>query len=904
MKKHLYDLRGLVKQLNYSTLKIRSLRYLSLQPAEVAVYPLLALAHFHLGELAEANKWLTRTIKQRETLSTDSLIDLGAVYILLGQNNLASAILEQALVQQPDHALGLARLGLCRLQQDDLETALTLLTRSDALEPLQIAVLSNIAQVYRLQKHYGSAQRFLQQALDVLVKNQAGFKTQAVDQYQHNLDNQQLVLWVANDQFAVAEHWLDEQKINAINTVYEAWLLQYTDYLAEHYHHAQAEEILKAALKQSPDNIIMLSQLAQLAQVQGHFIQAMRLLKKALKQENNNIGLWVKLASTCLHRAEEQARQAAEKAVALAEALVESPTHPRQLIRQLSAQARNALAMVESHAQHYALAETLYRDILTDSPQFLPALQGLGQQQMQCGQIDEALALFEQVKTLDLIKGTSSLINARQFPDDEETLISMAKAAKAPSLEGSVRTGILFQLAAAWDNRHNYEQAFDFVTQANTASKVFLSYDGKAHRQSCARIRMACCEALYQHRPDVGVDSCMPVYVLGMPRSGTTLVEQIIAGHSDIFGAGELGIIPQLIQGLNRWERHVGSGRAYPDCLDDVTPYVSQGIANNILKELQEYAPDAKHIVDKLPHNFENIGVIKFFFPNAKIISVRRDPRDIALSNYFTDYQAKHGGMGFAYDLTDIGEQLADHNLLMSHWHRLFPGQILEINYEDIVEDLESNARKLLDYIGVDWQPEVLKFNELERPVKTASVWQVRQPIYKTSKAKWLRYQAHLAPLINGTNALIEWDAVAMITLPEPGFLTQGVALFKEGDFDGAELCFKKMLHHNPEHAACHYMVGLVYLNKAHMTEAITHIEKALKKTPWQREWRETLIKAYEATGQKNKAKRLKKRHAAKVNKAKSEVDLQDNDGKEAAPALAEAQDTDIIGLVGNYFKP
>ncbi len=417
-------------------------------------------------------------------------------------------------------------------------------------------------------------------------------------------------------------------------------------------------------------------------------------------------------------------------------------------------------------------------------------------------------------------------------------------SANLPSIEGSVRSGILFQLAAAWEKKKDYQQAFNFAEQANTFSKRFLKYDAKEHRNASARIRQSFTRSLYQHRLDCGVTSTLPVYVLGMPRSGTTLIEQIIGGHSQIFGAGELGVIPQVIQGLNRWERHVGSGRRYPDCIDDLTPYVTEGIANNVLKELQEYEPEAKHVIDKLPHNFENIGLIKFLFPHAKIISVRRDPRDIALSNYFTDYQAKHGGMGFAYDLTQTGEQLADHNLMMHHWNTVFPGEILEINYEDVVDDLEASARKMLAYIGVDWEPAVLRFNELERSVKTASVWQVRQPIYKTSKEKWKRYQDHLAPLIQGTNARVESEPITMITLPEPGLLTNGVELYHKGELDAAEMSFKKMLHHNPGHAACNYMVGLIYLSKSHKKEGIELIEKALKKAPWQKEWRKTLGKA------------------------------------------------------------
>ena len=359
------------------------------------------------------------------------------------------------------------------------------------------------------------------------------------------------------------------------------------------------------------------------------------------------------------------------------------------------------------------------------------------------------------------------------------------------------------------------------------------------------------------------MDSSLPVYVLGMPRSGTTLVEQILAGHSAIFGAGELGVIPSRIQGLNRWERHVGSGRKYPDCIDDISLQVREGIANGILEELkglaEEDKPNARHVIDKLPHNFENIGLIKFFFPNAKIISVRRDPRDIALSNYFTDYQAKHGGMGFAYDMTSIGEQLADHNMMMHHWHNVFPGEILEINYEDVVADTEGLARKMLKYIGVDWEQSVLNFNELDRTVKTASVWQVRQPIYKTAMAKWKRYESYLAPLIKGTNAKIKTDPITdMVSLPEPGLLQAGVALYKNKELDKAEYEFKKLLHHIPEHAAANVMLGLIYAQKGHLKEATILLEKGVNTCPWNQKWKKDLIKAYEVQGDVDKAKALK----------------------------------------------
>jgi tetratricopeptide (TPR) repeat protein len=260
--------------------------------------------------------------------------------------------------------------------------------------------------------------------------------------------------------------------------------------------------------------------------------------------------------------------------------------------------------------------------------------------------------------------------------------------------------------------------------------------------------------------------------------------------------------------------------------------------AAKALAKLREFDPEADFIIDKLPHNFENIGLIKLLFPNAKIISVRRDYRDIALSNYFTDYQAKHGGMGFAYDLAWIRDQLLDHMLLMHHWNQVFPGEILEVRYEDVVEDTEGMARKMLDYIGVAWEPQVLGFDKLDRPVKTASVWQVRQPIYKTSKAKWMRYEQHLGPLIQNGQAEIKIAPITdMAHLPEPGLLIEANRLFEAGDLDAAEYAFKKLLHHVPGHITAQFMVGLIYARKGHVEEAITLVKGCVEKMPWKKTW-------------------------------------------------------------------
>ena len=665
-----------------------------------------------------------------------------------------------------------------------------------------------------------------------------------------------------NKDLASADAWLEQRRSELDPDQWCALLCELARRLAFTDRHAQAEEWLRSGVRQYPDNPGLLDQLAELVQVQGRAREAIALLRRAIAvagEDNERcFTLWLKLSTLALPINPTLAQVAAEQANdALkrhTQASAVSPTSDGERTLQLEL----VLANCEAYNDKPGVAEAHYRRILEQQPQQPGALQGLGQLLLQLGRIDEAIALFEKLKVADAGRGFGALMRVRRFPDNEETLHQLEHAARTPGLEGSVRTGLLFQLAAAWENRGSYDQAFSLADEANTAARRMLNYDVDQHRQHCARIRHAYPEALYQQRADSGGTSTLPVFVVGMPRSGTTLVEQIIAGHSAIHGAGELGTIPQIIAGLERWERRTGSGRHYPDCVDDLDPTVLRGIAQRALQDLQAFAPDAHHVVDKLPHNFQHIGLIRLLFPNAKIISVRRDPRDIAISNYFMDYAARHSGMGFAYDLDWIGEQLADHNLLMQHWHKVCAGEILEVNYEDLIDNPEIGARQLLTYIGVDWEPQVLDFHNLDRTVKTASVWQVRQPLYASSKSRWRRYRKHLQPLIAATNRRIRFEPIEMVTLPEPGLLNTGVDLFRGGDLDGAEYRFKALLHHVSDHAAALYMLGLVYLQKGSLVEGVRLLEDALQRCPWNRHWRADLAEAYLLAGRSDDAHALK----------------------------------------------
>ena len=864
---------------------------------------LLAIACQHLGRFAEAAS-LGEILEPRvDGLDADTQTDWAALLILRGRIEAALDLLDKVLQASPAQSLALARRAWCRMALGEVEGAEADMAASLDLQPTRLGAWLLLARLRLLPGatlptgtdaagNAARAQTALDRARELLDAQGDDLPAAAAERYVQQLEELQLACWLDDNQLEAAEAWM-AGLADAATCV--QWQCAYAQGLAQRDRHAAAEESLRRTLKAAAEltsaQVPLLLTLAELAEVQGRSGQAMYLIRQAIAKDEANPQLWAKLARMSAHGLGDPAREAAQKAVTLAAALEESEAYPAPRLAATRLMAKLALAEVESQAQHYDAADALFREILAEQPYHVGALRALGGQELQRGHLDAAVALFERVKAIDPVSGHTALINARRFPEDETTLAHLERAARQPSLEGPVRSSILFQLAAAWEKRKDYDRAFAFAREANELSRRFLHHDPKAHRQSCARTRHGFVSALYEHRRDCGHPSTLPVFVLGMPRSGTTLVEQIIAGHSLIFGAGELSVIPQRIAGLNRWERHVGSGRHYPDCIDDLDAYVVNGIAEGILQELQEYAaeskPGARHVVDKLPHNFENIGLIKFLFPNARIISVRRDPRDIAISNYFTDYAAKHGGMGFAYDLNWIGEQLADHNLLLHHWQQTFPGQILEVQYEEVVSNTEAMARKMLDYIGVPWEPQVLNFSELDRPVKTASVWQVRQPIYTTSTAKWKRYEPCLAPLIAGTNAKIRWEPITMLSLPEPGLLQKGVALYKEDKRDEAEYEFKKLLHHIPDHAAASHMVGLIYARKGHLNDAITLMEKSVKACPWNKGWRKDLVQALEMGAYPERAEQVKAGPRRKPSAAVTQ----------AEPAPGEAADWGAMNL-------
>ncbi len=314
---------------------------------------------------------------------------------------------------------------------------------------------------------------------------------------------------------------------------------------------------------------------------------------------------------------------------------------------------------------------------------------------------------------------------------------------KKEGLVPESRATLHFALGSILDVKGRYEEAFGHFRAGNDIRRESVDFDVDRFRLSAETIIDLFDRLFFERMSGLGDDSDRPVFVVGMPRSGTTLVEQIIASHPDAGSAGELGTIRQIA-------RDLGRTTPYPDCIAGLTAGVAAKQARRYLDVLTAVAPAAKRIVDKMPNNFVHLGLIAVLFPNARVVHCRRDPLDTGLSCYFHNFGV---GVRYSYDLGKIGAYFRVYRRLMAHWRDALPMPVLDVQYESLVADPENESRRLIDFLGLEWDPACLSFYTGNRPVKTASLWQIRQPVYKTSIGRWRHYQSFLAPLMGALDA-------------------------------------------------------------------------------------------------------------------------------------------------------
>jgi len=359
------------------------------------------------------------------------------------------------------------------------------------------------------------------------------------------------------------------------------------------------------------------------------------------------------------------------------------------------------------------------------------------------GDIEHAISHFKQAINLkpDYAEAYQGLTECTQFKGDTNLIDQINRQLNRNALSDLQANYMHFAVAKIHADSQNYDQAFHHYLLGNKLKHAKFNPD-TYHQQIADQINTFTSELIYK-RKEWGLYSHTPIFILGMPRSGTTLVEQILASHSSVYGAGELSDIADISRALMDKTR---SNNSYPLCIPALThlDIISLGIQYN--SRLLKLSSGTERVINKHPLNFRHIGLILSMFPNARIIHTARDPLDTCLSCFFQNFSK---GQEYSFDLENLGEFYNGYRKLMTHWKSVYPDKIFDIEYEDIVSNQEKITRKLVQFCNLPWEDNCLSHHKTERPVATASKYQVRQPIYKSSIKRWKHYEKHLQPLID-----------------------------------------------------------------------------------------------------------------------------------------------------------
>ncbi len=530
-------------------------------------------------------------------------------------------------------------------------------------------------------------------------------------------------------------------------------------------HAADAERRWNAALTLQPDYAEAYSNLSNLGLDQGEYDRAEAMARRAIELSPRLADAYVNLAAV------QTARHDHAEALRVLDALLAfAPTHPRAL-------AARALALKELDRLDEAL-EAARRAALA-APESPDAPNALGQVYQARGQYEPALAAYERAAALPGPAQMDAIANIgalhMEFGRKAQAVKAMEEAAKAyPDAPGilfgqtdlkrfaagdpligrmqaliareglslSDRATLHFGLGKAFLDIGDSEVAFRHYDEGNRLKRKTFAYDYDADARWMARIAEAFSPALLRQKADLGARSPLPVFVVGMPRSGTTLIEQILASHPSVHGAGELRTLHLLSHRIE----------GFPASVSDLSGAQLKALGEAYLAHVTQMAEGRPHVVDKMPSNFLLCGLIRIVLPDAKIIHSRRDPIDVCLSCYTKLFA---GEQAFAYDQTELGRFHLAYQGLMAHWRTVLPAShFLEVDYEAVVDDLEVQARRILAFLGQPWDKRVLNFHETERPIRTASVNQVREPITRASVGRWRRHAAQLKPLLAALAAL------------------------------------------------------------------------------------------------------------------------------------------------------
>ncbi|MDH3305162.1 MAG: sulfotransferase [Gammaproteobacteria bacterium] len=492
-----------------------------------------------------------------------------------------------------------------------------------------------------------------------------------------------------------------------------------------------AAQLYKEVLHDNPENVDATRMLGIIAYAAGDIDEAERLFRRTVKLAPDFVNAIIDLGKVLKEQNRfEEAIECLRRATKL------EPT---------SVKAHYQLASTLSPAALNYEAIESYERVLEIRPRHAGAKLGLGHMLKTVGRQEEAVKAYRDCIELKPDKGETywSLANLKTYTLTDEDIHEMESWIEKEGIGDESRVNFLFALAKAYEDKGEFDRAWEYYGEGNSTRRMLEHYDPVATEVKNDAIIEVFSKDFVERSSGLGHPDHAPIFVVGLPRSGSTLIEQILASHSTVEGTAELPYVNQVARTL---DLNRADGINYPEALLELEEKHFKALGKDYLDRAQMHRLEGtSRFIDKMPNNFPSVGFIHLMLPNAKIIDARRYPLDSCLSCY---RQLFGRGQPFTYDLTDIGEYFLQYQRMMDHWHEVLPGRVLTVQYEDVVTDFETQVRRLIDYCELPWEDACLRFHDTDRPVRTASSEQVRQPIYTKSVHFWRNHAKHLDELI------------------------------------------------------------------------------------------------------------------------------------------------------------
>lgn len=503
---------------------------------------------------------------------------------------------------------------------------------------------------------------------------------------------------------------------------------------------ANAERLTREVLRKDPTDVVAIRMLATIGAKLGQLEDAAHLLERCLELAPD-FHVARRAYTVVLYR-----RQELEQALAQVEILLKAePNNPNYLILKGTILVRKGDHVPALH---------LYERILEHYPNESTAHMNYGHTLKTVGRLKDAIKAYRTSIRLRPAAGECywSLANLKTFRFSDDDIEDMRSQFAPEGGDPDDQAHLAFALGKALEDRREFDESFGFYASGNAIRRQHHRYDAKVNVVNTARSMRTLDRSFFAERKGWGCPAPDPIFIVGLPRAGSTLLEQILASHSLVEGTAELPDIVAISRKLGRKSRK-NPASYYPEILTKLSGEEARALGESYLSTTQVQRRGAPFFIDKMPNNFRHIGLIHLILPNARIIDARRHP----MAGCFSCFKQLFArGQTFTYDLKDLGRYYRDYVSLMDHWDEVLPGRVHRVQYENMVDDTEAQIKGVLEYCGLDFEEQCLRFYETERAIRTPSAEQVRKPVYKEGLEHWRNYEKHLGPLKEALGPVLE----------------------------------------------------------------------------------------------------------------------------------------------------